>query len=168
MKKLIMIFGGAGCGKHTLIKNIKEEKEDVWHLLDIADYSFTVTEELDLEKKYNIISQFMENNMDILIVLGFYQDIEEKDDSFLRRINRDFPTLEKEIIILSVADSKLLYERFMHTPAIQADYDNNCKKFSKEIVQSVNDQMKQILLSYENDGYKVMEIDTSNGYRIIY
>lgn len=166
MKKLILIFGGAGCGKHTLINSIKEENEDVMHLLDIANYSYGVIEELDLDKKHNIISQFMNMEMDILIALGFYQDI-EGNDTFLRRINRDFPNLEKEIIFLNVLDSELLFERFMKTPSIQADYDNNCKKFSKEMVQSITNQMKQRLLAYESEGYKVIEIDTTNGYRVI-
>ena len=64
-------------------------------------------------------------------------------------------------------DSELLFERFMKTPSIQADYDNNCKKFSKEMVQSITNQMKQRLLAYESEGYKVIEIDTTNGYRVI-
>ena len=166
MKKIMMIFGGAGCGKHTIINKIKEENVDVMNLLDIADYSYGVTEETDLEKKHNIISQFMNMEMDIMIALGFYQDI-EGNDTFLRRINRDFPNLEKEIIFLNVLDSELLFERFMKTPAIQADYENNSKKYSKEMVQSITDLMKQRLLAYESEGYKVIEIDTTNGYRVI-
>ena len=166
MKKLIMIFGSPGSGKHTIINKLKEGDKDVLQLLDLENHSYTVTEETEKDKKYDLILQFVNMEMDVMITLGFYSDI-DGDDSLIRIIKRTFSFLDIEIVFLNLENSELLYERFKQTPWFQSDYDNNCKKFSKEIIQDTNNQIRSKLCSFENFGCEYIEIDTSDGYRII-
>lgn len=180
MKKLIMVFGQPGSGRKTLIENINSDTS-IRKVLGISDESIFYkefpynrddlyepeTSTIRFNAIYECIFNFIKDDKDTLIIPGEFPDFEKKDNSILKKVSDDFPNLAKEIVLLCSGDLDVAYNRLKETDWFKANYKKNLGKYTSDWFVFSVDYMKKGLFSYQELGYKVTEIDTTNGYSII-
>lgn len=181
MKKVIWLFGQPGAGKKTLIKNISNNLNDTRKIFDMEnkkisyidipfDRNKLIYDSIDIyRRKDNIhesVSNFMNDDNDILILSGQTIDYNDKENDNIEYICSRFPNIEKEIIFLNPSDSNVLYERLKETDWFKSNYKVNLGKYPKIWLDFAIDHTRKYLFNYEKMGYKVYEVDTLDGYTI--
>ena len=182
MKKIIWVFGEAGSGRKTLIQNILNNNDNIREELGLTDQNITVAKEtiekhdrrimdthetLERNKELlNSIEQFANSDNDILLVKGQYSDLEHGYSSMQTKITKNHPELDKEFYLLEVKDLDLLYERMINQDWFKNNYKKNIERFPKSWISISVNHLKNEINEYEEQGYKVTEIDTTDGYII--
>ena len=180
MKKIIWVFGLNGSGRKTLTKSINNNNFQIKEMLDICDSEISIInipfdkdtndyyyQNINLRKNeiYNSILKFVNGNDDVLILNGEFIDYVDYN-SILKEMSFCFPELEKEILFLNPSDIDVFYNRLKDSDWFKLNYNQNVVRYPKEWLNVAINHMKKTLLSYQNEGYKVIEIDTLNGYLI--
>ena len=181
MKKIIWIFGLPGTGKSELLKNIKENKDNIRESLNIENDNISyvdISHDIDsilydiyesIKRSKVILNKVMDsidNNHDYLIITGQFIDLKDITENSLRSIDKAYPDIEKEIILLNIDDYDLLYERLKQTKWFQSNYERNLERYPRAWIDISVKYLKNKVYSNEENGYKIIEIDTSEGYEI--
>ena len=181
MKKILFLFGQPGSGRKTFIYNVINQDKIVQDSLGIRYRSVSVldlpydregfmSDYRALEKRHDCIlrciEDYLKNDNQLLIVYGEHADYYDFNKSILRIICEEYPNLEKEAYFLHPDDSILGYERLVNTEWYKKD-DSNKYKYQYEWYTLVMRYMKECLLKYEECGFKLTEIDTTDGYKVI-
>ena len=179
MKKIIWIFGKPGSGRKTLINNIKNDSHDAKKILGIENTKIEIVAYEYQEKGYfdfgqknkrneqliNHITEFLNNDNEVLIIKGDFVDMEDKNNGIIGSLSM-YPLIEKEIVFLNPNNLEDLYKRLKETSWFKSDEKENSKRFPIEwLTVSVN-YMRNQLFEFTKKGYKVYEIDTTNGYAL--
>ena len=179
MKKIIWIFGLPGTGKSELLKNIKDNKDNIRETLDIEnnnisyidishDFSEVIDDYNETRKRSRLISKMVDDFVngfdDYLIITGQFIDLKDIDENSLRTLNKTYPDIKKEIIFLNIKDYDLLYERLKQTEWFQSNYERNLTRYPRAWLDISAKYLRDKVYLNENNGYKITEIDTSEGY----
>jgi len=185
MKKIIWIFGESATGKKTFIENIlKKSDNELLSDLNLIDEKISVVErtinknvssfddkeneksrhEIILEEINNFINN---NNYDILLLKGQSNDMDNRYGNTLKEVAMLFPEIEKEIYLLEVKDMDLLYNRIQNKDWFQVDFENYSKIFSREWIDGAVIRHREQVYSYQDLGYNITDIDSTNGYKMI-
>ena len=184
MKKIIYIFGEAGTGKKTLIENILINKENIREQLGIETDKITVVrdtieifnsgrfeEENEIEKRNRSIlkgiSKFIQDENEILLIKGNIRDLEEHYKSIIKTIENESKEVEKEIYFLEVKDQEQLYERIINEDWFVKELNKNIYRYPKPWLDISTRHIKNRTYELAEElGYKITEIDTTDGYTV--
>lgn len=179
MKKIIWVFGLPGTGKSELIKNVHEDKNNIRSILDINsdnisyidvshDFSNMGSDYSEVRKRskliLNRVIEFIDSQNDYLIISGQFIDLKDITDNSIMSIDKEYPNIEKEIVFLEIEDYDLLYERIKKTDWFQENYESRSQRYPRVWVDIAAKYLKDKVYDYETKGYKIIEIDTTEGY----
>jgi len=108
-----------------------------------------------------------EENYSILLIKGQSNDMDERYGNTLKTSALKYPEIEKEILLLDVKDLDALYARIVNKDWFQADEEKYSKMFPREWLDKTVEKHKNMVYSYDSLGYKITEIDSTNGYEIV-
>lgn len=181
MKKIIWIFGLPGTGKSELIKNVHEDKNNLRSILNITsdnisyidvshDFSKIADEYREVYKRskllINKVEEFLDSTNDFLIISGNFVDIRDITENSIISIDKKYPYIEKEIVFLNIEDHDLLYERIKKTDWFQSNYESCIQRYPRIWVDVAAKYLKDKIYDYKELGYKIIEIDTTEGYEV--
>lgn len=185
MKKIIWVFGESATGKKTFIENILNKSEnELLSDLNLIDEKISVVERTinknvssfdDTENEKSRHQQIIEsidyfiNNSDdtILLLKGQSNDMDNRYGNTLREVALLFPEIEKEIYLLEVKDMDLLYNRIINKDWFKVDFENYSKMFPREWIDNAVIKHREQVYSYQDLGYKITDMDSTNGYKMI-
>lgn len=185
MKKIIWIFGESATGKKTLIEYLMNNPNSEFAIqLGLENEKISVVErtisnnlssfdDMNNEKvRYaqiiECIKNFMyEENNSILLIKGQSNDMDERYGNTLKISALMYPEIEKEILLLDVQDHDILYTRIVNKDWFQANKEKYSEMFPREWLDKSVEKHKNAVYSYESLGYKITEIDSTNGYEIV-
>ena len=181
MKKIIWLFGQPGSGRKTLIDSIINNSNNVKELLDICGEKISVVDlkyDRDRILDYHItderdqainsaINSFCKDDNEVLIIKGEKSDYENKYRNVLNASSVDHLNIEQEIVILCPSDMDVAYERTKNTEWFKANYETYINRFPKVWLDIAVKDMKYSLSCYDELGYTIIELDTTNGYVIV-
>ena len=181
MKKIIWLFGQPGAGRSTFINSFNNDSNDTKKLLGVSSDNISIIDfPYDRENSsanygylnnrrisiYSDIKNFIDNDNEVIIINGEYVDYSDINNGIMKKIQTDFPDINKEILILNPSDLDELYNRMINTDWFKSDYQRNIHKYPKDWLNFAVNYMKKSLLEYEKIGYKVTEVDTLDGYSV--
>ena len=185
MKKIIWVFGESATGKKTFIENILnksnvellsdlnlvEEKINVVQRTinkNISSFDDKENEKSRHQQIIENISNFINNSDDtVLLIKGQSNDMDNRYGNTLREVAMLFPEIEKEIYLLEVKDMDLLYNRIQNKDWFKVDFENYSKMFPREWIDGAVIRHREQVYSYQDLGYNITEIDSTNGYKMI-
>lgn len=185
MKKIIWIFGESATGKKTLIENLMNNPNSEFAIqLGLENEKLSVVEktvfnnlssfdDMNNEKVRHTqivesIKNFIcEENNSILLIKGQSNDMDERYGNTLKITALMYPETEKEILLLDVQDHDILYTRIVNKDWFLADKEKYSKMFPREWLDNSVEKHKNTVYSYKSLGYKITEIDSTNGYEIV-
>lgn len=185
MKKVIWIFGESATGKKTLIEylmnnpnsdfaiqlGLENEKLSIVEGTisnNLSSYDDMNNERLRHEQIIESIKSFVgEENNSILLIKGQSNDMDERYGNTLKISALMYPEIEKEILLLDVQDHNVLYARIVNKDWFQADKEKYSEMFPREWLDKSVEKHKSTVYSYKSLGYKITEIDSTNGYEIV-
>lgn len=180
-----MIFGESATGKKTLIeKLINEPHSEISNALNLNNEEIKVLEATltnnvssfsDVENEQirhvsimNEIKNFVEqDSQSILLIKGQSNDMDERYGNTLKQFALLYPEIEKEILLLEVKDLDILYERIINKDWFLADKERYLKMFPRSWLDNAVQKHKKVVYSYENLGFNIKEIDTTNDYKLV-
>ena len=183
MKKIIWIFGESATGKKTFIENILNNNLEILDYLDLSDKNIDVVkrtiekntssfDDIANEKsRYEIILEDIkkfinDDSYDVLLLKGQSNDMDNRYGNTLRDVAMLFPEIEKEIYLLEVKNMDLLYDRIQNKDWFKANFENYSKIFPREWIDGAVIRHREQVYSYEKLGYKITDIDSTNGYKL--
>ena len=184
MKKIIWIFGESATGKKTFIENILNNNLDILEDLELNDKRIDVVkrtieknlssfEDISNEKsRHQIILEEINNfinndNYDVLLLKGQSNDMDNRYGNTLSEVAVLFPNTEKEIYLLEVKDMDLLYSRIQNKDWFKVDFEKYSKMFPREWIDNAVIRHREQVYSYQDLGYNITDIDSTNGYKMI-
>jgi len=185
MKKIIWVFGESATGKKTFIENILNKSnvellsdlnlvEDKINVVqrtinkNISSFDDKENEKSRHQQIIENISNFINNSDDtVLLIKGQSNDMDNRYGNTLREVAMLFPEIEKEIYLLEVKDMDLLYNRIQNKDWFQVDFENYSKIFSREWIDGAVIRHREQVYSYQDLGYNITDIDSTNGYKMI-
>lgn len=184
MKKIIWIFGESATGKKTFIENIVNNSLDILDDLDLnnprkdvvrrtIDKNLSSFNDVSNEKnRHQIILEEINNfintdEYDVLLLKGQSNDMDDRYGNTLREVAMLFPEIEKEIYLLEVKDMDLLYNRIQNKDWFKVDFEKYSKMFPREWIDGAVIRHREQVYSYQDLGYNITEIDSTNGYKMI-
>lgn len=179
MKKVIWLFGRAGSGRKTFIDNITNLPEDIKTSLGIENTRISCVVEPYEERvgfsyvesqqrkstTYAHINHFLRGENDVLVLMGESVDYDETHD-LLNTISHEYPNIEKEIVLLCPKDLDVLYERLINSEWFNSNNKRTTDNYPREWLDISISHLRKQLRKYEDNGYRFIEIDTTNGYSI--
>ncbi|MBQ8380021.1 MAG: hypothetical protein IJX34_04305 [Clostridia bacterium] len=183
MKKIIWVFGESATGKKTFIEKVINNSLEISDDLGLSNKRVDVVKEtmgdkapsndmlFNEKRRYKIlledIKSFLENdNYDVLLLKGQCNDMNDKFGNTLKEVAMLYPQINKEIYFLEVSDLDLLYNRITNKIWFKANPEENSKKFPREWLDDGVKRHKEKVYSYMKFGYKITDIDSTNGYKI--
>lgn len=184
MKKIIWIFGESATGKKTFIENvINNINPDLLLKLgldnknidivrrtvskNISSFNDVSSEKTRHEQILIDIKNFINNNeKEILLLKGQSNDMDDRYGNTLKTVALLYPEIEKEIYLLEVSDMDLLYSRIINKDWFKKDEETYQKLFPREWIDSAVPKHREQVYSYMNLGYKITDIDSTNGYKL--
>ena len=183
MKKIIWIFGESATGKKTFIEKIINNSLEILDDLNLSNKRINVVEKtmennaassdiiIHEETRRQLIledvKKFVENdNYDILLLKGQCNDMNERFGNTLKEAALLYPELDKEIYLLEVSDMDLLYDRVVNKVWFKANEEENSKRFPREWIDNAVAKHRKKVYSYAELGYKITDIDSTNGYKL--
>jgi len=183
MKKIIWVFGESATGKKTFIESIlnnyNSELKEILGLNNkkIVAVKRTIEKISTLKNEstgktrhqeiLDAIKKFVCNSeSEILLIKGQSKDMNDKYGNTLRETSLLYPELEKEIYLLEVKDIDLLYNRIVNKEWYKLDIETYSKKYPRECWDNKVIEHRESVYSYTDLGYKITEIDSTNGYKI--
>jgi len=184
MKKIIWIFGESATGKKTFIENvINNTNPDLLLKLgldnknidivkrtiskNISSFNDVSSEKTRHEQILIDIKNFINNNEnEILLLKGQSNDMDDRYGNTLKTVALLYPEIEKEIYLLEVSDMDLLYNRIINKDWFKKDEEAYQKLFPREWINSAVPKHREQVYSYMNLGYKITDIDSTNGYKL--
>jgi hypothetical protein len=181
MKKIVLLFGQPGSGRKTLVKNILNNNEEVKSLLNLTYSSVLALDDtnnktfnsyefrnIELRREYILeaISKFVDSTTELLVVYGEFNDFSDSKFDLLKHIAEDYPNLDKEILFLNPSDIDIYHKRLKNTEWFKSNEKENLFRFPKDWLRFSTDYMKHNLYEYKKIGYKFIEVDTLDGYKI--
>jgi len=185
MKKIIWVFGESATGKKTFIENILNKSnvellsdlnlvEDKINVVqrtinkNISSFDDKENEKSRHQQIIENISNFINNSDDtVLLIKGQSNDMDNRYGNTLREVAMLFPEIEKEIYLLEVKDMDLLYNRIQNKDWFKVDFENYSKMFPREWIDGAVIRHREQVYSYQDLGYNITEIDSTNGYKMI-
>lgn len=182
MKKIVFVFGYPGCGFTTFINEIFNRNEVLYNALNLHGQNIFYYEpefrsnenpaykmiERDRLKVFDEhIQNFIDSDIDVLMVRGGFNDYDEGGVCTLRHIAETFPDLERDIILLNPSDINVGYERLKNTDWFKSDPKENPYKFQFDWYRFSREYMKEHLMNYVDFNYSFHEIDTLDGFRFV-
>ncbi len=183
MKKIIWIFGESATGKKTFIENILNGKLNILEDLELnnkkidvvrrtIDKNLSSFNDISNEKsRHQIILEeingFIKNdNYDVLLLKGQSNDMDDRYGNTLKSVAILFPEIEKEIYLLEVKDMDLLYNRIQNKNWFKANFEKYSSIFPREWIDDAVIKHREQVYSFSNLGYKITDIDSTNGYKL--
>lgn len=183
MKKIIWIFGESATGKKTFIENIINKRLEILEDLDLlnkkidvvkrtiekntSSYDDVINEKTRHQIILENIKSFVENSTyDILLLKGQSNDMDIRYGNTLREVALLYPDIEKEIYLLEVKDMDLLYNRIINKDWFKADFEKYSKVFPREWIDGAVLRHREQVYSYMDLGYEIIDIDSTNGYKL--
>lgn len=185
MKKIIWVFGESATGKKTFIENILN-KSNMELLTDlnlvnekinvvqrtinknISSFDDKENEKSRHQQIIENISNFINNSDDtVLLIKGQSNDMDNRYGNTLREVAMLFPEIEKEIYLLEVKDMDLLYNRIQNKDWFKVDFEKYSKMFPREWIDNAVIRHREQVYSYQDLGYNITDIDSTNGYKMI-
>jgi len=185
MKKIIWVFGESATGKKTFIENILnknnaellsdlnlvEEKINVVQRTinkNVSSFDDKENEKSRHQQIIDNISNFINNSDDtVLLIKGQSNDMDNRYGNTLREVAMLFPEIEKEIYLLEVKDMNLLYNRIQNKDWFKVDFEKYSKMFPREWIDNAVIRHREQVYSYQDLGYNITDIDSTNGYKMI-
>lgn len=184
MKKIIWIFGESATGKKTFIENIMNNSLDILDDLDLSNKRIDIVEKtiekyvlshdiVSIEKSrrqaiLEDIKSFVENdNYDVLLLKGQSNDMNERFGNTLKEAAVLYPEIDKEIYLLEVSDMDLLYSRVVNKEWFLVNQQECSKMFPREWLDNAVVKHRGKVYSYIEFGYKITDIDSTNGYKLV-
>lgn len=185
MKKIIWIFGESATGKKTLIEYLMNNPNSEFAIqLGLGNERLSVVERTvsnnlssfdDMNNEKNRHAQIIDSiknficgeNYSILLIKGQSNDMDERYGNTLKISALMYPEIEKEILLLDVQDHDALYTRIVNKDWFQTDKERYSKMFPREWLDKSVEKHKNTVYSYESLGYRITEIDSTNGYEIV-
>lgn len=183
-KKIIWVFGESGTGKKTLIENILSNKDNVRNLFDLNNYNIKavletilsfeeeITQKIDRKKAIlKGIDSFLSDTNDILLIKGQIDDLEyeennsNKQNTFLESI-KQCPNIEKEIYLLEIPNTDILYDRMTHKDWWQSNPEYYANWLPRSKWDTKTEEQRNKLLPFLKYGIDLKVIDTTDGYKI--
>ena len=181
MKKIIWVFGLPGSGKSELLRDVKEDKNNIRDILNIDsddisyidishDFSNLTYDYNESEKRSKLmvkrVTEAVDSNSKYLIISGQFIDLKDVTENTLRSIEKTFPNIEKDIVFLNPSNLDVLYERLKNTDWFKSNYESNLNRFPRAWLDVSVKYLSDKVYSNEDNGYKIIEIDTTEGYNI--
>lgn len=179
MKKVMWVFGKPGAGRKTLIKNILEDRLDVREPLEIQYASVVYScipdnsdslahDHSDEVRRVNSIleqvNNFNSDDNDVLLLNGEYSDYKNFDNSIINGISDQYKELKQELLLLSPEDLDVLYERLINTEWYLSKVPEQQRKYPREWLTFSVDYLRRGLQRFNDAGYTLYDIDTTDGY----
>ena len=180
MKKIMWLFGQPGSGRKTLINNLLVGNQDIIKQLGIDSTDIVygeipyVRSSFDSElfndkRRYKVLSSinsFSRADNDVLLLNGEFDDYCDIDNNVFDIIRYEHTNITQELLLLSTSDINLLYERLQATDWFQSKYDEHNRRFTMDWLRFASSYLKEKLLKYNEKGYTLYEIDTTDGYEV--
>lgn len=184
MKKIIWIFGESATGKKTFIENvINNTNPDLLLKLGLdnknidivkrtvskntASFNDVSSEKTRHEQILIDIKNFINNGeKEILLLKGQSNDMDDRYGNTLKTVALLYPEIEKEIYLLEVSDMDLLYSRIINKDWFKKDKESYQNLFPREWIDNAVPKHREQVYSYMNLGYKITDIDSTNGYKL--
>lgn len=183
MKKIVWIFGESATGKKTFIENILKNNLEILEDLDLnnkridvvrrtIDKNLSSFDDVSNDKsRHQIIIEnikdFIESdNYDALLLKGQSNDMDNRYGNTLNEVAMLFPDIEKEIYLLEVKDMDLLYSRIQNKDWFKVNVEKYSKMFPREWIDNAVIRHREQVYSYGVLGYKITDIDSTNGYKL--
>lgn len=185
MKKIIWIFGESATGKKTLIEALlNQSNNDIACQLGLENEKLKAIEKTirndfasfddianERSRHYQILdgieSFVTKDDFSVLLIKGQSNDMDERYGNTLKISASIHPEISREILLLSVYDHDILYDRIVNKDWFQADKKRYAKMFPREWLDKAVEQHRKNVYAYEELGYKITEIDSTYGYKII-
>ena len=185
IKKIIWIFGESATGKKTLIEtiinnsnlhllkelNLENKKIEVVKRTiskNLSSFNDKINEKTRHEQILASINDFVQSNdSSILLLKGQSNDMDDRYGNTLKTIALFYPEIDKEIYLLEVNDNDLLYSRIINKDWFKKNEEEYSKIFPRSWIDNAVIRHKEQVYSYVNLGYKITEIDSTNGYKLI-
>lgn len=180
MKSVIWVFGESATGKSTLINAILNNVNNIRSYLGLDNEKIDIVRETissnlsafddknnEKSRKEEImekIKDFLQSDSTILLIKGQSNDMNDIYGNTLKEFAFKYPNLTKEIYLLEIDDLDLHYDRFINKDWFQADKERYEKIFTKEWLPSAIAKHREIVYSFEQYGFTIVNIDSSNGF----
>ena len=181
MKKIVWLFGQPGSGRKTLITKLLENDLEAKKALDLDcskieyldlpyDRNYTYTDYIALNNRinqiYNSIANFITSDVEVLLFTGVFEDYSKIENSILKLMAEAFPDIDKEIFFLNPSDINVLHERLKKTQFYLINEKESQYRYQMDWLIFAVNYMKKNLARYKELGYKFIEVDTLDGYKI--
>lgn len=181
MKKLLLLFGHPGSGRKTFIDKVFDKSEviqdtfglDCNNVICVSlpyDRNAFISDYRSLENRFNKFYQVVENFIfsegETLIIPIEHADYYDIQKSILKHLADFFPDLDKEILMLIPSDESIGYQRLKDTEWFQSNLQENMYKYQIEWYRFSINYVRKCLNRFNELGYKVTEVDTTDGYVI--
>lgn len=182
MKRIVWIFGESATGKKTFIEGVINNSLDILEELDLKDKRIdfvkrTIVKDTSSfnDKKKELtrhevilkeINNFINSNYDVLLLKGQSNDMDIRYGNTLEKAALLYPEIDKEIFLLEVKDMNLLYNRIINKEWFKDNYEKYSKLFPREWIDNAVIRHKEQVYKYIDLGYKITEIDSTNGYKL--
>ena len=114
----------------------------------------------------NVKSFVEDDNYDVLLLKGQSNDMDNRYGNTLESVALLYPEIEKEIFLLEVKNMDLLYNRIINKDWWQENPKKYSEKFPREWIDSAVTRHREQVYSYADLGYKITDIDSTNGYKL--
>ncbi len=92
--------------------------------------------------------------------------MDERYGNTLKMCTLLFPEIEKQIYLLEVKDMDLLYYRIQNKDWFKSNFEKYSSMFTREWIDDAVIRHREQVYSFSDLGYKITDIDSTNGYKL--